>query len=83
MSIIVQKVSSDKLDWTKINNCNLERDPDDIDAQNKDYRTEIKKTHLLNYADVINYPIKFTYEFTVQEVDYLKKACQISIITGN
>ena len=83
MSIIIQKINSETLDWKKVNNCNLEKELDDIDAQNKDYRTEIKKTHLINYANLINYPVKFTYEFTTQEIDYLKRVCQVSIITGN
>lgn len=83
MSIIIQKINLDSLNWNKVNNCNLEKESDDIDAQNKDYRTETKKTHLLNYANLINYPVKFTYEFTAQEIDYLKRACQVSIVTGN
>jgi len=83
MSIIIQKINSETLDWNKINNCNLDKDSDDIDAQNKDYRTETKKTHLLNYANLINYPVKFTYEFTIQEINYLKEACHVGIITGN
>lgn len=83
MSIIIQKTNSETLDHNQVNNNNLNKDPDDFDAQNKDYSTELKKTHLSSYSDLIHYPIKFTYEITPTEVRYLEQACQIGIITGN
>lgn len=83
MSIIIQKINKfDKLDYMHINKGNFEKEQDDIDAQSKDYETEIRKTHLSNYAELIKYPIKFSYEFTQTEINYLKQACHISIITG-
>lgn len=82
MSIIIQKTNSETLDHKQVNNNNLDKDPDDLDAHNKDYQTELRKTHLLNYADLIHYPTKFTYEFTPVEVRYLQQASQISIITN-
>ena len=82
MSIIIQKVDSKRLDRKSVNNNNLEKEPDDLDAKNKDYQTELSKTHLFNYIDLFDYQICFTYEFTLQESNYLKQSCQIGILTG-
>lgn len=82
MSIIVQKHKLSELDVDKINNNNLKKDMDDLDARTMDYETELKKTHLSSYANLINYPIKFSYEFTKPEIAILKQACQVSIITS-
>lgn len=82
MTIIIQRIKTETVDFLPLNKGNFEKEPDDLEAQNKDYDTEIKKTHLSNYAELINYPIKFTYEFTPTEVNYLKKTCHVSTITG-
>lgn len=83
MTIFIQVINSETLDHKKVNNNNFIKELDDPDAINKDYETEICKTHLSNYAKQINYPIKFTYEFTKHEIENLKEACHVSIITGN
>nr|WBF70465.1 hypothetical protein [Megavirus caiporensis] len=55
----------DNLD--NFNSSNHNKLIDDIDAQSKDYKTELRKTFLNNYAHIINYPINWTYELTLEE----------------
>lgn len=81
-NIVLEKINLDILDKTKINNCNLEKDIDDIEVLEKDYAIELKKTHLSSYANLINYPIKFEYEFTELEKNILLEAGEIGILTG-
>ena len=66
-----------------INTCNHPKDPTDVGAASLDYDTEIKKTSLMNYTDIINYPISWSYKFTPEEIVIMKKcATNNCIITG-
>lgn len=46
-----------------------------------DYNTEIAKTYLTKWKDVLNYPILFEYEFTKDERETLLDAAKIGVIT--
>lgn len=67
--IIIERVRYDNL--TNINTCNYPKNPNDTDIIDLDYATEIKKTNLMNYAEIINYPIAWSYEFGTDEIKLL------------
>lgn len=71
------------VDNTILSNCNTNNHPiketDDIDPTA--YHHELSKTYLSKYADLINYPCEYTYEFTKEEVLDLIQMCEISTQT--
>jgi len=79
-NIIVERVYIDNSYLSKINTRNHQKDPNDQEILELDYETEFKKTNLMNYAKLINYPIGWSYTFTDDELvilikyasDYLK-----------
>jgi len=73
-NIRVQRMHLDD-DYEK-NTCNHPRDPDDLDANLLDYETEIKKTNMMNYVDLINYHIDWQYTFTKEELTILGKCAE-------
>ncbi|AGC01608.1 cell division cycle 123 protein [Acanthamoeba polyphaga moumouvirus] len=64
------------------NSKNHPKFPNDIETNSLDYKTELWKTNLSNYYDLINYPIFWTYDFNLSETKILLKACQIGSISG-
>lgn len=80
-NIIVQRTSYDINE--NINTCNHPKDMSDMEAAGLDYDTELKKTNLMNYAEIIKYPIEWTYTFTPAEMLELKKCAVTCTISGN
>lgn len=71
--IIVQRVyNNDTNNYANINSCNYPKDPNDLEIAELDYETEIKRTNLINYADVVNYPIEWSYTFSNDDIKILK-----------
>ncbi|QGR53620.1 d123 domain-containing protein [Moumouvirus maliensis] len=64
------------------NSNNHPKFPDDIEANSLDYKTELWKTNLSNYYDLINYPISWTHDFNLSESKILLKANQTGSISG-
>ena len=64
--IIVERVRVDS--GEEINTNNHPRDPDDLETASLDYFEEQRKTNLTRYAEIIGYPIAWTYQFTQEEV---------------
>lgn len=64
------------------NTCNHPRDDNDLEVMNLDYKTELSKTLLMNYAHIIGYPIEWSYRFEPNEVSILLKSCDIGMKTG-
>ncbi|AZL89824.1 division cycle 123 protein [Megavirus baoshan] len=54
----------------------------DTEVKDLDYRTELNKTNLSQYMDLINYPVIWTYEFNLFESKILLEACHIGCISG-
>nr|QZX42858.2 CDC123 [Mimivirus sp.] len=65
----------DNLD--NFNSSNHNKLIDDKDAQSTDYKTELRKTFLNRYAHIINYPINWTYELTLEESKIILHASKI------
>lgn len=80
--IIIQRIDFNTLDHSKINNNNLPKDSLDYEAMAKNYSDEVVKTHLNTYYKLVNYPVKFEYEFTEDEINILKESAKVSIITA-
>lgn len=74
---IIQEINLETLDTDSINNNNLPKDKDDVEAQEQDYRIEMKKTWLCEYHVLLNYEVKFTYQFNNRELEILKTASSI------
>lgn len=70
-NIIVERVHEDI--YADINTCNHPRDPSDMGVADLDYQTEIKKTTLENYIDLVNYPVSWRYTFEDDEINILIK----------
>jgi hypothetical protein len=81
-NLVIERIESSTLNHTKINNNNLPKDPLDQEALSKDYTEEVGKTHLDNYYQLVNYPVKFTFEFTEYEAKILLDAGKICTITS-
>lgn len=64
--IIVERVRIDDL-GSEFNSNNHPRDGDDDEANALDYQQEHRKTNLLNYAHLVDYPIAWSYKFTPEE----------------
>ncbi|AGF85714.1 division cycle 123 protein [Moumouvirus goulette] len=64
------------------NSNNHPKFPNDKEANGLDYKTELWKTNLSNYYDLINYTVSWTYDFNLSETKILLKACQIGSISG-
>jgi len=62
------------------NSNNHDKDINDIEIVNKDYKTEIAKTNLSMYAELICYPIVWQYTFTLREIHMLYTICETGII---
>ena len=67
---------SDVSDYEKYNSNNHEKDPNDAEIKDKDYKTEISKTHLSNCLDVIEYPVEWIYCLTNAESKLLLTVCE-------
>jgi hypothetical protein len=80
MEITIERVHID-LDYDNNTN-NHPRDINDLEISNLDYRTELKKTNLSNYADIIQYPIEWTYTFNSEEIKILILCSEIGMKTG-
>ncbi|AVG46533.1 division cycle 123 [Acanthamoeba polyphaga mimivirus] len=65
----------DNLD--NFNSNNHDKLIDDKDAQLTDYKTELRKTFLNRYAHIINYPINWTHELTLEESKIILHASKI------
>jgi hypothetical protein len=65
------------------NSSNHPKDPNDNEIKELDYDTEVNKTNLMNYASIINYPIVWTYQFTLNEIDILYNCSKIAYRTGS
>lgn len=70
--IIIERVHVDLMGGN-INTCNYSKDPNDSEVTELDYETELKKTNLMNYANLIDYPISWIYTFTEEEIHVLIK----------
>jgi hypothetical protein len=68
------------LNHKNFNSNNHEKDPNDIEIKNLDYKTELSKTYLSKYMDLINYPLEWTYHLTMAESKLLAKICEIGIL---
>jgi hypothetical protein len=78
MSVLIQRIPIDLYNHpTKTGN--FPKDPNDLTVQDLDYDTETAKTNLLNYADLIDYPIDHTYQFTKEEIDIILSSMEICI----
>jgi D123 len=73
------RIQAEALD---LNNNNLPKDPDDLEATSKDYATECSKTHLHSYIDLIDYPLAWLYDFTPEELRTLYAASTVGILTA-
>lgn len=80
--ILVERVRFDTASHDNYNN-SYPKDPNDLEIINLDYDTEVKKTNLLNYADIINYPIDWSYSFTNDEQKILLNYSNNCIKLGN
>jgi hypothetical protein len=79
--LVIERIELATLDHTTINNNNLSKDVDDIDAQSKDYGQEVDKTRLCNYLDLVKYPVSWSFELTPVEAKILIDAGQVSTTT--
>lgn len=68
MEVIIERVHRKDIDC---NDCNNPKDPTDLTVQDLDYNEELMKTNLEYYADFIQYPYQFIYEFTEAEAGVL------------
>jgi hypothetical protein len=80
--IVVERVHSDGNN-EKNNSNNHPKDPSDLEIIDLDYEIEIKKTNLMNYAHLINYPILWFHTFNADEIKTLVKCSSDCIKTGN
>lgn len=46
------------------------------EVKDQDYKIELNRTNLMNYADLINYPIAWKYEFNKDEMKILKDCAE-------
>lgn len=72
-NIVIERVRYDPMNSMNINSCNHPKNPEDTEIAELDYETEFKKTNLMNYAEIINYPIAWSYTFNSDEVMILTK----------
>ena len=66
-------------DHKKFNSSNHEKDPNDAEVKNLDYKTELAKTYLSKYMDLIKYPVEWHYQLTIPESKILIKICEVGI----
>jgi len=66
----------------RCNDCNNPVEPGDPDASECRYQSEIAKTRLEHYADMIGYPYRYVYRFTEAEAAVLMDAAPSGYITG-
>ena len=78
--IFVERIRDDLVIENNTNN--HEKDPTDTEVAGLDYETELKKTNLMNYADLINYPVEWSYTFTDEEKKILIKCASDCIKIG-
>jgi hypothetical protein len=76
----IERISLSTLNRDLVNTNNHPKDPDDIEANSQDYRTEISKTYLSKYAHLVGYKIDWVYDLTDTEVKILLEACKVGII---
>lgn len=69
--IIIERVRTE--DLGEFNTNNHPRDEDDAEALALDYQEEHRKTNLMNYAHLVDYPIAWTYKFTPDECRVLRE----------
>lgn len=80
MEVIIERVRNDS--GFDNNTNNHPRDENDLEVKDLDYKTELSKTHLMNYASIIGYPIVWSYQFQPKEVRTLLQCCEIGMKTG-
>jgi hypothetical protein len=68
-------------DETIMNSTNHPKDPADLEVRDLDYKTEIRKTNLKYWRTLIDYPVKFEWTFTTEEVKHFQAAMPISLIS--
>lgn len=76
--IIIQRRQWDE---KTMNSMNHAKDPDDDLVKNLDYETELNKTNLQHWRNLISYPIIFEWTFDRQEVKDLLDAMKVSLQT--
>ena len=79
--IHIERINFDTYNHPK-NNCNFIKDANDLTINDLDYDTEIARTNLLNYADLIQYPFDHSYQFTKNEIDVLLGTMKTGIAVG-
>jgi len=83
--LVIERITFDNLSQKNINNNNnpIEIIPSEYDkVYNLNYETEVARTNLVRWKNIINYPIIFEYTFTKSDIDILKRSCNIGIISG-
>jgi hypothetical protein len=79
--IIVERVPYTPFGSKELNTANHPRREDDQEAKGLDYNTEVDKTCLHRWKDIIEYPVLFEYTFTDEEACILVDAAKCGIIT--
>lgn len=79
--VIIERISFPEYEHPR-HNCNFLPRPDDEDVASLDYDTEIARTNLTRYADLISYPVSHTYTFTTSEVTTILSWIDTGIICG-
>ena len=78
MPVVIERIPFESYLHPK-RTANFVRDANDLDSKDLDYNTEIARTNLMNYANVIGYPIDHEYKFTKEEISKLLECAEIGI----
>lgn len=85
-NVIIERIPSNPLLSCKdFNTNNYPKESNPIEFPkvcDLDYETEVARTNLIYWRNIINYPIIFEYTFTKDEIYTLKESFNIGIIAG-